>query len=122
MGGGKTSEASPRMFAPRLARSQRSRRAGSDPEVMTPGGTTAMKSRVVTFAISLMTISGAMATDGPARAQQAPLADPIPRPIPQSHIRISLTPVVTGLTSPVYMTMSQAGDTRMFIVDQTGLI
>ena len=36
----------------------------------------------------------------PAKAQDGPLSDPIPKPIPQSHIRVSLTPVASGLTAP----------------------
>src|SRR4051812_27323678 len=89
---------------------------------MTPGGTTAMRRRDAVLAACLIAILRAMAMDETARAQQGPLTDPIRRPIPQSHIRINLKPVVTGLTSPVYMTMSSGDPTRMFIVDQTGLI
>jgi hypothetical protein len=70
-----------------------------------------------------------------ARAQQGPLTDPIPQPIPQSPIQVNLKPVATGLTSPIYLTVSGRGDDdnrgggddehrddRKFVVDQTGLI
>jgi hypothetical protein len=63
-----------------------------------------------------------LATVAPIMAQQGPLKDPIPLPIPQSHIRVSLQPVIVGLTSPIYMTVSIGDPTRGYIVDQTGLI
>src|SRR3954471_1408607 len=67
-------------------------------------------------------ISIAIATEVPARAQTGPLEDPIPKPIPRSHIRVSLKPVATGLTAPVYLVVIPGDNNRMFVVDQTGLI
>jgi hypothetical protein len=69
---------------------------------------------------------------------QAQPQDPIPQPIPQSPIQVNLTPVVTGLTSPIDLSVigrgedddngnrdgndGRRGRDRKFIVDQTGLI
>ena len=52
----------------------------------------------------------ALAVGPAARAQQGPLADPIPRPIPQSPIRVALRPVATGLTSPIFLTVAGRED------------
>jgi hypothetical protein len=79
-----------------------------------------------------------------ASAFQA-LTDPIPEPIPQSPIKVTLKPVVTGLVAPIYMTTADhdfedrdgdghhgfedtddRGDQRarnaLYIVDQTGRV
>jgi glucose/arabinose dehydrogenase len=57
------------------------------------------------------------------RAQaQMGLADPIPAPIPPSEIEVKLTPVVTGLTSPLELRTAGGRSDRAYIVDQTGLI
>jgi glucose/arabinose dehydrogenase len=77
-----------------------------------------MLSRSAAIAVCAIALSAA----APAQAQQGPLADPIPQPIPQSHIRVSLTPVVNGLKAPIYMTMASGDASRMYIIDQTGLI
>jgi glucose/arabinose dehydrogenase len=45
-------------------------------------------------------------------------AAPPPAPLPDD---LTLVPVVTGLTSPLYLT-APAGDTRLFIVEQVGRI
>ena len=55
-------------------------------------------------------------------ARQGFLADPIPAPIPQSSIQVGLTPVATGLTSPISLSVAGANNNRKYIVDQTGLI
>jgi glucose/arabinose dehydrogenase len=65
-------------------------------------------------------VLAAVAAGSAARAQQGPLKDPIPYPIPQSPIKVTLKPVATGLTSPIYLTTFIVG--RTFVVDQTGLI
>src|SRR3954463_5559912 len=88
--------------------------AGSEP----PGGTAAMISRAM--AITLCCV--ALAQNARTEAQEGPLEDPIPRPIPQSHVRISLTPVVTGLKCPIYMALINGDRARTFLVDQTGLV
>ena len=59
---------------------------------------------------------------GPRAGAQQLLADPIPRPIPVSPIRVMLEPVATGLTSPIFLTTAVRGDGRRYVVDQTGLI
>jgi glucose/arabinose dehydrogenase len=74
--------------------------------------------RIVAMSVALI----AIALEVPARAQKGPLEDPIPKPIPQSHIRVNLKPVATGLTAPVYLTVIPGDNNRMFVVDQTGLI
>ena len=45
----------------------------------------------------------------------------VPPPPPDSTTEIVLTPVVTGLSSPLYLT-APAGDARLFIVEKTGAI
>ncbi len=64
----------------------------------------------------------ALASGGPAGAQPQPLKDPIPQPIPVSGIQVQLTPVATGLTAPIFLTVSGEKEERKFVVDQTGLI
>jgi hypothetical protein len=61
-------------------------------------------------------------SSSPLFARQGFLADPIPAPIPQSSIHIELTPVASGLTSPITFSVIGSNNSRKFIVDQTGLI
>src|SRR5262245_51214774 len=58
----------------------------------------------------------------PALAQVVPLADPIPDPIPPSEIKVKLTPVLTGLVSPLELRTAEGKSDRAYILDQTGLI
>ena len=81
-----------------------------------------MSTKRIATAFFIAAVLRALAIDQSSRAQVGPLPDPIPRPIPQSHIRVDIKPVVTGLTCPIYMTMSNGDPSRMFVVDQTGLI
>jgi glucose/arabinose dehydrogenase len=53
---------------------------------------------------------------------QDPLADPIPLPIPTSEIKVKLTPVLTGLASPLELKTAEGRSDRAYILDQTGLI
>jgi hypothetical protein len=80
----------------------------------------AMTSRTVTATVVLILMT--LATGGPAGAQGPPLKDPIPQPIPVSDIPVTLKPVVTGLTSPIFLTVAGERKDRKFIIDQTGLI
>lgn len=78
-----------------------------------------MTSRIAVSLVGLV----ALVTGTHARAQQAPLTDPIPQPIPPSQIRVALEPVVGGLRSPIDMAIvDRRNDRRKFIVDQTGLV
>jgi len=71
---------------------------------------------------AILTVLIALAVARPANAQVGPLKDPIPFPIPQSPIQVSLKPVVTGLGSPIDLkAVSHKGD-QQFIVDQKGLV
>ncbi len=45
----------------------------------------------------------------------------VPPPPPDSTAQIVLTPVATGLSSPLYLT-APAGDPRLFVVEKTGAI
>ena len=81
-------------------------------------GELAVISRLIAFGIGLT----ALILGAPCVAQHGPLTDPIPNPIPQSHIRVSLAPVVAQLTSPIDLTVINSNDSRMFITDQTGLL
>jgi hypothetical protein len=79
------------------------------------------------FAGSIVLAAGA-----PALAQVGPLKDPIPAPIPPSPIAVTLKTVVTGLRSPIFLTVSDArhedrededrDNDRKFVVDESGLI
>lgn len=42
--------------------------------------------------------------------------------VPRGDVTIELVPVVSGLTSPVYMTHAGDGSHRLFVVDQAGFI
>ncbi len=57
-----------------------------------------------------------------ARAQVGPLTDPIPAPIAQSRVRVELKPLVTGMRSPIDLTVAPDRSNRKFIVDQLGLV
>jgi glucose/arabinose dehydrogenase len=94
--------------------------------------------------VLISAVLAALAAGADARAQQGPLKDPIPFPIPQSPIQVTLKPVAMGLTSPIYLTVVGGGEgdgrdkgggdgdrgggdggrriDRKFVVDQTGLI
>ena len=63
----------------------------------------------------------ALALAAPAGAQTF-LPDPIPQPIPVSPIQVQLPPLVTGLTAPIFLTVSCEGGDRKYVIDQTGLI
>ena len=77
-----------------------------------------MTPRIVLAAAGL----AALAAGSAARAQQGPLTDPIPAPIPVSSIGVALKPIVTGLTAPIWLTVNGRGNGRKYIVDQTGLV
>ncbi len=77
-----------------------------------------MMSRTVVIPTCLLALWAAL----PAPAQVGPLADPIPAPIPASPIQVKLTPVLTGLTSPLELKTAADRNDRTYIVDQTGLI
>src|ERR1700722_7976443 len=104
-----------------------------------PGATTMTSKTVLVLAVLAPLAAGAN-----ARAQQGPLKDPIPFPIRQSPIQVTLKPVAAGLTSPIFLTVADDNENdgrdndggdgdhgdrgdhrrtdRKFVVDQTGLI
>lgn len=75
-----------------------------------------MLHRAIAIPICLLVLGAAR----PAPAQTF-LSDPIPEPIPPSPIQVKLTPVLTGLTSPLELKAPGRHD-RVYILDQTGLI
>jgi len=77
-----------------------------------------MTSRIAAASVGFIVF----ATAASVRAQQGPLMDPIPAPIPQSRISVSLKPIATGLHSPIFLTTSKERRDRKFVVDQSGLI
>jgi len=91
---------------------------------------------MISRSVLIPAILTAVAVGSSALAQQGPLKDPIPQPIPQSPIQVTLNPVAAGLTSPIYLTALGQGEdgrdgkgrgdegrgSRKFVVDQTGLI
>src|SRR5690349_17065191 len=52
-----------------------------------------------------------------SRASAAPL-----QPIPQGSIAVSLTPVATGMAAPDYATHAPGDTSRLFVVEQNGLL
>ena len=67
----------------------------------------------------------ALNSGSPARAQSPqPLKDPIPHPIPVSPIQVQLTPLVTGLTAPIFLTpaANKGGSRADYVLDQAGLV
>jgi hypothetical protein len=68
------------------------------------------------------TVLIALVIANPAKAQQGPLKDPIPFPIPQSPIQVGLKTVATGLGSPIALTIAGEGRGQKFITEQRGLI
>ncbi len=51
----------------------------------------------------------------------APLADPIPAPVPAGTIHVQLELVASGLTAPNWG-INAPGDDRLFVVDQDGIV
>jgi Glucose / Sorbosone dehydrogenase len=64
----------------------------------------------------------ALGSTATSYAQQGPLKDPIPFPIPQSAIKVALQPVATGLTAPIFLTVAGEMNSRKFIIDQLGRV
>jgi glucose/arabinose dehydrogenase len=54
--------------------------------------------------------------------ESVPLLDPIPEPIPQSAVEVSLEPVTSGLTAPNWGTHAGDGSNRLFVADQPGIV
>ncbi len=69
-----------------------------------------------------MALVAALGAGGGGVAVAGGLADPIPAPIPQGSISISLQTVATGLTAPLEVTHAADGTNRQFVVDQAGLV
>lgn len=64
----------------------------------------------------------AAAIQGQALAQQVPLADPIPGPIPASPVQVGLETVMTGLVSPVAGAVAPGDRTHLYVADQAGQV
>jgi hypothetical protein len=77
-----------------------------------------MFSRIVVTSVGLIALS----SGAPSQAQMGPLKDPIPAPIPQSSISVSLTQLATGLRSPIFLTVAGERKNRRFVVDQNGFV
>ena len=52
----------------------------------------------------------------------APLADPLPAPIPTGSIHLQLEPLATGLTAPNWGTAPSGDTDRLFVTDQNGIL
>jgi glucose/arabinose dehydrogenase len=74
--------------------------------------------RLVGVLLALVLAAGGVLA--PASAQS--LEDPIPEPIPQGPIRVSLEPVATGLTAPNWGIAAPGHDDFLFVVDQPGIL
>lgn len=72
---------------------------------------------VAAIAASVLAVTGFTPS---ATAQ--PLEDPIPQPIRQGGIRVSLEPVATGLTAPNWGISAPGDSERLFVTDQDGIL
>jgi hypothetical protein len=70
-----------------------------------------MKTRRLMQAITGAALAAAV--QGAALAQQVPLADPIPGPIPASPVQVGLETVMTGLVSPVARAVAPGDPTQL---------
>jgi hypothetical protein len=77
-----------------------------------------MTSRITLASLGAIVV--AMGTS--AIAQVGPLKDPIPAPIPQSNIVVTLKTVASGLGAPIFLTVNGEQNSRKYIIDQTGLV
>lgn len=82
-----------------------------------------MKMRTITRmllpALSAMAAAGAYSSAG---AQNLPLADPIPAPIPQSRAAVALETVASGLVSPVAASAPPGDRRHLYVADQPGQV
>ncbi|MBQ5962034.1 sorbosone dehydrogenase family protein [Massilia sp. ZL223] len=75
------------------------------------------------FRILMPALAGMVATATAAGAQApAPLADPIPGQLAQSHARVALETVVSGLVSPVAAAVAPGDRRHLYVADQIGLV
>ncbi|HEU4585406.1 MAG TPA: PQQ-dependent sugar dehydrogenase [Gemmatimonadaceae bacterium] len=74
-----------------------------------------MRGRVGSL-VSFAVVAGTLAACNDSTSSGEP-----PPPPPDSSAQIVLTPVATGLSSPLYLT-APAGDARLFVVEKTGAI
>lgn len=61
-------------------------------------------------------------TGGVALAQNQPIDDPIPEPIPDSSISVGVETVSSGLTAPVWGTTAPGQADHLYVVDQAGAL
>ena len=73
------------------------------------------------FRILMPALAGMVATAAGAQAP-APLADPIPGQLAQSHARVALETVVSGLVSPVAAAVAPGDRRHLYVADQIGLV
>lgn len=78
-----------------------------------------MRRTLTTLAIAA-TILGVAAPGGAEDLQ--PLENPISARISEGDIRVELEPVVRGLTAPLWGTDAPGDATRLYVVDQTGIL
>ncbi|MBQ5939503.1 sorbosone dehydrogenase family protein [Massilia sp. AB1] len=73
------------------------------------------------FRILMPALAGMVATAAGAQAP-APLADPIPGQLAQSHAMVALETVVSGLVSPVAAAVAPGDRRHLYVADQIGLV
>jgi len=73
------------------------------------------------FRILMPALAGMVATAAGAQAP-VPLADPIPGQLAQSHARVALETVVSGLVSPVAAAVAPGDRRHLYVADQIGLV
>jgi glucose/arabinose dehydrogenase len=67
-------------------------------------------------------LAGAVGAASAAWGQCEPLEDPIPGAIEQTGVSVTLDPIATGLTSPLWLTTAPSADDRLIVVDQMGIV
>ena len=75
------------------------------------------------FRILMPALAGIVATAVSAQTgTPTPLADPIPGQLAQSHARVALETVISGLVSPVAAAVAPGDRRHLYVADQIGLV
>lgn len=77
-------------------------------------------SRLLLQALTGLAAAGAWPQAG--AQPPAPLADPLPAPIPPSQAEVALTTVMSGLVSPVAAAVAPGDRRHLYVADQTGQV
>jgi glucose/arabinose dehydrogenase len=83
-----------------------------------------MKIRTITRRLiqAVAGVAAASACSGAGAQLPAPLADPIPAPIPRSDVAVALETVMSGLVSPVAAAVAPGERDYLYVADQAGQV